>query len=63
MFSMMNIYCIFLILIFEFQFIHGQNTAADGECIPVNKMLGKPHSNNCCKENGISCEFGHVFNM
>ena len=57
-------YFIFLILTLEIQFIYGQNTAADGECIPVNKLLGKPQSNNnCCQERGITCENGHITEM
>ena len=60
----MNIkYCIFLILIIEIQFIFGQTTAADGECNPVNKLLRKPQSYNCCQREGITCENGHITKM
>jgi len=59
----MNIYCIFLILILEIQFIYGQTTSSDGECNPVNKLIGKPQTNNCCQERYIECENGHVTKM
>jgi len=59
----MNIYCIFLILILEIQFIYGQATAADGECNPVNELIDKPQTNNCCQEGSIKCENGHVTEM
>jgi len=44
-------------------FVYGQNIAANGECIAVNKLLGKVQSNNCCLENGIICSNGHVIEM
>jgi len=59
----MNICHFFLILITVIQFIYGQNIAADGECISVNALLGKAQSNDCCLENGILCENGHITSM
>jgi len=56
----MKLYNILIILIIKIIFIYGQNTAADGECKPVNTLLKKDKSNNCCLENGITCENGHI---
>jgi len=56
-------YYIILILILEIQFIYGQNTAADGECDPINKLLGKPQYNNCCLEDSVTCKNGHITEM
>jgi len=38
-------------------------TAVNGECDPVNSLLKKEKSNNCCLEEGIACENGHVTKM
>ena len=60
----MNIkFCIFLIIILEIQFIYGQTSASNGECNPVNKLLGKPQTSNCCQEYGITCENGRITKM
>jgi len=56
----MNIYYYFFILIFTTKFIYGQEIAVDGECKPVNKLLHKKKSNNCCLEKGITCVNGHI---
>eukprot|EP00833_Pecoramyces_ruminatium_P004153 jgi/Orpsp1_1/1178185/evm.model.c7180000064356.1 len=38
-------------------------TETDGECNPVNTLLGKDKSNNCCLEKGITCENGYIIKI
>jgi len=32
----------------------------ENECIPVNKLLGKELSFNCCSIQNITCTDGHI---
>ena len=61
----MNKYFIVIfILVIKVLFVYGESSAvSNGECIAVNKLLGKSNSNNCCNENGITCSNGHVIRM
>jgi len=61
----MNIYFnIIFILLSKILFVFGESSAvSNGECIAVNKLLGKSKSNDCCSENGIICSNGHVIEM
>jgi len=59
----MNIYQFFLFSITItqiIQFTYGQNTAVDGECNPVNTLLGKAQSYNCCLDINVNCQDGHI---
>jgi len=38
-------------------------TAINGECDPVNKLLKKFKSYNCCLEQGITCSNGQITKM
>jgi len=44
-------------------FVRGENIAAESECLPLNILLGKDKSFNCCEEVGIICEDGHVISI
>jgi len=63
----MNLYIFYFILTITPKFIHGENTTtSNGECEPINTLLGKNKSNNCCLETGITCDNdndGHVTEM
>jgi len=59
----MNIYIFVFVLFVSTKFIYGQEIAVDGECNPVNTLLGKDKSNNCCLEKGITCVNGHITKM
>lgn len=43
--------------------LNEDETAANGECDPLNKLLGKDESYNCCLEDGITCNNGHITRM
>ena len=58
----MNIYIIFLNLIFTIKIIYGKSDA-DRECEPINKILGMNSSYDCCSYNGITCSKGHIIEM
>jgi len=55
----MNAFYYFFIIIITIKSIYGQETSIE-ECIPVNTLLGKDQSNNCCVEEGITCVDGHI---
>ncbi len=59
----MKLYNFFISLFFITQIASGVNTVADGECNPVNILLGKSQSNDCCLESDITCENGHITEM
>jgi len=59
----MNWQYFFLFLIISLQFINGKSITIDEECIPINELFNKSHSNNCCLENGIFCENDHITAM
>jgi len=59
----MKLYYFLLVLIAKITLIYGQETAAAGECNPVNTLLKKAQLNNCCLENGIICKNGHINTM
>jgi len=59
----MNIYIFVFILFVTTKFIYGQEIAADGECNPVNTLLKKDKSYNCCLEENITCVDGHITKM
>jgi len=59
----MKLYYFLLILITKTTFIYGQNTAAGGECDPVNTLLKKDKSYNCCLEEGVTCSGNHITSM
>jgi len=59
----MKLYFSFLISISIVTFIYGQNTTLDEECKPVNILLKKNQSYNCCLENGVECQNGYIIKM
>jgi len=64
----MNIYQLFSILIIVSQFIYNScvlaiQEAVEGECNPVNALLGRAQSYNCCMEFGVACINGHITSM
>jgi len=59
----MIVYYILHIFILIAQFIYGQNTTTDKECKPVNNLLGIDQERNCCIQEGIICQNGHVTEM
>ena len=44
-------------------FVRGENVVAEEECLPVNTLVGKDKSFNCCDIEGVTCENGHVTKM
>eukprot|EP00833_Pecoramyces_ruminatium_P003900 jgi/Orpsp1_1/1177932/evm.model.c7180000063399.1 len=59
----MILHLIFLNLIFAIIVVYGQNNVLTNECEPVNKLLGKDPSFDCCSYNGITCTDGHVIKI
>jgi len=43
--------------------INEKEIAVDGECNPINKLLRKYESYNCCLEEEITCSNGHITKM
>jgi len=64
----MNVYFYFFILVISIKLIYGQlsgeETAIDGECLPVNILLGYDRNYNCCLDHPhVACENGHITEM
>jgi len=57
------VYVTLLNLIISFLFVYGVDSSITEECIPVNKLLNKVQTSNCCSEDGIYCEQGHIHGM
>jgi len=57
------VYLAILQLIFTTLFVYGQYSTIAEECIPVYKLLNKEPTDNCCSEERIECEFGHIVGM
>lgn len=55
----MNIYMIIFNIILLINYAFAQNFI-ENECIPVNKLLGKELSFNCCSIQNITCTDGHI---
>jgi len=56
-------YLTLLNLIITTLFVYGQSSSIAEECIPVNKLLNKDQSNNCCSEEGIKCDGNHIIEI
>jgi len=56
----MNIFYSFFILVITIQFIYTKNLENKEECNPINILIKKDLSNNCCSEEKITCKDGHV---
>jgi len=40
-----------------------ENVAVEGECIAVNKLLGKDLNSNCCLEKEVTCQDGYIVKL
>jgi len=58
---MTSVYVTLLNLIISFLFVYGVDSSITEECIPVYKLLNKAQTSNCCSEDGIFCEQGHIY--
>jgi len=58
----MNAYYYFFILIVTINFVYAQLTGDETtvECLPVNTLLEKDGTYNCCMDKNIECENGHI---
>jgi len=43
--------------------IYGQDIFPYEECKPVNTLLKKEQSYNCCIEDGVKCQNGHIIEL
>jgi len=70
----MNIYIAFLVFISITKFVHGilpieEEQKEEGvkkagdECKPVNIMLNRRETYNCCLDEGVTCKNGHIIKM
>jgi len=57
----MNIYVIFFVLITLREF--GYGIGIGDECKPVNIMINRRESYNCCLDEGITCKNDHIIKM
>jgi len=55
------VYVTLLNLIFSFLLVYGIDSSITEECIAVYKLLNKAQTSNCCFEDGINCEQGHIY--